>query len=41
MLQTLDSLDQFQVTGLIDSGCTGSCIDRKFVEKKNAVACDL
>ena len=33
MLQTLDSLDQFQVTGLIDSGCTGSCIDRKFVEK--------
>ena len=33
LLQTLDSLAQFQVTGLIDSGCTGSCVDRKFVER--------
>ena len=33
LLQTVDSLAQFQVMGLIDSGCTGSCVDRKFVEK--------
>src|ERR1700689_1014624 len=32
LLQTIDSLAQFQVTGLLDSGCTGSCINRKFVE---------
>ena len=27
ILQTEDMVKQFAVTGLIDSGCTGSCID--------------
>lgn len=32
-LQTVDTLENFRVKGLIDSGCTRSCIGRKFVEE--------
>lgn len=32
ILQTVDTLEMFKVKGLVDSGCTGSCIDSKFVE---------
>lgn len=35
ILQTLDTLETFKVKGLVDSGCTGSCIDSKFVARHN------
>lgn len=31
ILQTVVTLETFRVKGLVDSGCTGSCIDSKFV----------
>lgn len=31
ILQTVDILETFQVKGLVNSGCSGSCIDSKFV----------
>lgn len=31
VIQTLDDGRSFQVKALLDSGCTGSCMDRKFV----------
>lgn len=31
ILRTVDTLETFKVKGLVDSGCTGSCIDSKFV----------
>lgn len=33
ILQTVDTLQTFKVKGLLDSGCTGSCIDSKFVKR--------
>lgn len=33
LLQAVDTLSSFKVQGLLDSGCTGSCIDKKFVVK--------
>jgi hypothetical protein len=34
-LQTLDDGHILQVIALLDSGCTGSCIDKEFVRKNN------
>jgi hypothetical protein len=34
-LQTLDSSSIFRLRALLDSGCTGSCIDKEFVKKNN------
>ena len=35
ILQTEDMARQFAVSGLIDSGCTGSCIDVEMVKRHN------
>ena len=35
ILQTEDMVKQFTVTGLIDSGCTGSCIDVDLIKQHN------
>ena len=32
-IQTSDMVSQFRVIGLIDSGCTGSCIDIGLVQR--------
>ena len=32
-LQTVDDERMFAIKGLLDSGCTGSAINKKFVEK--------
>jgi hypothetical protein len=34
-LQTLDSGSIFQLRALLDSGCTGSCIDKEFIRKND------
>ena len=34
-LQTLDDGHILRIIALLDSGCTGSCIDREFVRKNN------
>jgi hypothetical protein len=33
-IQTLDDGRLFHITALLDSGCTGSCIDKKFIKEK-------
>ena len=33
-IQTQDMVSQFRVIGLIDSGCTGSCIDIGLVQRQ-------
>ena len=32
---TMDTLDQYSMKALIDSGCTGSCINEDFIRKHN------
>jgi len=34
-LQTLDSGRIFRISALLDSGCTGLCIDKEFVKKND------
>ena len=36
-ITTLDTRETFQIKALLDSGCTGSCIDVEFVKKNNLV----
>ncbi|PFH45524.1 hypothetical protein AMATHDRAFT_104838, partial [Amanita thiersii Skay4041] len=33
IISTTDTLETFEVKALLDSGCTGSCVNREFVEK--------
>ena len=33
IVKTVDTLESFPMKALIDSGCTGSCINKEFVEK--------
>ena len=35
-IHTLDTLESFSIKALVDSGCTGSCINSKFVRGRVA-----
>ena len=34
-IHTLDTLESFNIKALVDSGCTGSCINSEFVKRNN------